>query len=92
MVALVARRELCSGGNLLVFVFSEDVEAIVVDSDAIVRVAGRDGDLKVRGEEICVGGEAELVDRGVLDQEFGLSGTENEPYYEDDEQDEDDEA
>ena len=64
--------------DLLVPVDGEDVEAVVVDSDVVVRVPGGDGDLNAGGEEVC-GGDVEEEDGGILDNEFGLCGLKNGP-------------
>ncbi|KAG0449225.1 hypothetical protein HPP92_027464 [Vanilla planifolia] len=96
-MSLIACGELGGRGDLPILVFGEYIEAIVVDADAIVRVSGRDGDLEADGEEIGeeevgVGGEVELVDGAVLEEEFGLCWAKDEPDHEDDEEDQDDEA
>lgn len=90
VVALVAGGETSGTGDLSVFVFGEDVETIVVDADAVVGVARGDGDLDVGGENIGVSSEVEFVDRGVLEEEFGLRRAENKPDHEYNEEDDDD--
>lgn len=90
VVAQVAGREQGAGGDLLTVVAGVGHEVVVVDPDAIVRVAGREGDLEDGGEEGGVDGEVELDEGGVLEVEAGLGGAEDEPDDEDDEEDEGD--
>lgn len=95
-VALVGCREESGEGDLLAAVGGVDVEAVVVDADAFVGVAGGEGDLDVGGEEVGSGGgvagDVEVVDGGVLEDEPGFGGAEDDPDEEDDEEDENYEA
>lgn len=77
LVALVEGRDPVGEGDLLGLVGGVDVEAVVVDADAVVGVAGGDGDLELGGEEVGLG-EVELDDLGVLEVEPGLGGPEDE--------------
>lgn len=88
---LVEGRDAVGEGDLLGLVGGVDVEAVVEDADAVVGVAGGDGDLELGGEEVGGIGEVELEDGGVLEVELGLCGTEDEVDDEDDEEDDDDE-
>lgn len=90
VVALVGRLDDGTESDLLVPVDSEDVEAVVVDSDLVVRVVGGDGDLDAGGQEIGAG-DVEDVHGGVLDDEFGLRRLQNRPNQEDREEDEEEE-
>uniref|UniRef100_A0A0A0KKM0 Uncharacterized protein n=1 Tax=Cucumis sativus TaxID=3659 RepID=A0A0A0KKM0_CUCSA len=87
VVALVGWLNAGTESDLLVMVNGVDVEAVVIDSDLVVRVTGIDGDLDTGGDEVS-GGEIEEVDGGVLDDEFGLCGLKNGPNKEDCEEDE----
>lgn len=78
VVALVGRLNDGTESDLLVPVDGVDVEAVVVDSDLVVRILGGDGDLDAGGEEVS-GGDIEDVDDGVLDDEFGLCRLKNRP-------------
>lgn len=78
VVALVGRLNDGTESDLLVPVDGVDVEAVVVDSDLVVRILGGDGDLDAGGEEVS-GGDIEDVDGGVLDDEFGLCRLKNRP-------------
>lgn len=77
VVVLVARWESAGDGDALVLVLGVGVEPVVVDADAVVGVAGGDGDLELGGEEVGLG-EVELDDLGVLEVEPGLGGPEDE--------------
>lgn len=61
---------------------SVDPQAVVVDADAGVGVAGGDGDLEGGGEGVG-GCGVELVDGGVLEGEGGFGGAQDYPDYED---------
>ncbi|TYK04331.1 hypothetical protein E5676_scaffold21333G00010 [Cucumis melo var. makuwa] len=87
VVALVGRLNAGTESDLLVTVNGVDVEAVVIDSDLVVGVAGRDGDLDTGGDEVS-SGDIEEVDGGVLDDEFGLCRLKNGPNKEDCEEDE----
>lgn len=92
-VALVAGWEGSGGGDALGVVEEEGVEAVVIHADAVVGVAGGEGDLE-DGEEDWVGagaGEVELEEGGILEAECGLGGAEGKPDDEDGEKDGDDE-
>lgn len=81
-------------GDLLVLVGDVGVEAVVVDSDVVVGVAGGEGHLEVGREEVGDGG-VEGVDGDVLEDEGGLGGAEDGPDYENGDEDyeeEDDDA
>lgn len=91
LVALVEGRDPVGEGDLLGLVGGVDVEAVVVDADAVVGVVGGDGDLE-GGSEVVGAGEVELGEGEVADVEFGLGGAEDEPDDEDGEEDEDDEG
>lgn len=75
-MALVGGLDDGGEGDLLVVVGSVDVETIIVDSDAVVGVAGRDGDLEVGGEG-AGGGGVELVGGRLLEEEARLSGAQD---------------
>lgn len=81
LVCLVHNR---GKGYLLRLVIDVHVEPVVVDSDAVVWVAGGKGDLD-GGVEIegAVFVEIQVVDCGVFQDEFGLCGAEDEEDYED---------
>ncbi|KAJ4705382.1 hypothetical protein OWV82_022168, partial [Melia azedarach] len=78
LVALISSRQRSAVGDLLVTISSIEVELIVVDADFVIRVTGRDGDLKAGGEEVGIG-DVEDVNGGVLEDELRLSGTKNGP-------------
>lgn len=90
-MALVGGGDDGGDGDLLVAVGGVDEEAIVVDADAVVGVAGVEGDLQHGGEGVG-GGDVELGDGGILEGEAGLGGAEDEPDHQDDEEDDDDEG
>lgn len=77
-MALISSRQRSAVGDLLVTISSIEVELIVVDTDFVIRVTGRDGDLKSGGEEVGIG-HVEDVNGGVLEDELRLSGTKNGP-------------
>lgn len=104
-MALVGRRQHRAQRDLLVPVRRVDVHPLVVNSDAVVGVAGGERDLHGEGEGVggeggprrrlgacAVGGEVEGEDGGVLEDKVGLGGPEDDPDEEDDEEDEDDEG
>lgn len=95
LVALVKGRDAIRERDLLRFVGGVDVEAVVVDADAVVGVLGGDGDLELRGEDVGLA-EVELDDGGVLEVEFGLrwavDEVDDEDDKADDEKEEDDRA
>lgn len=68
-------------GDLLAVVGGVGVEAVVVDAELVVGVAGVDGDLEVDGEEAGDGG-VEGVDGDVLEDEAGLVGLDDGPSEE----------
>nr|GMD41638.1 hypothetical protein Csa_6G454480 [Ipomoea batatas] len=78
LVALVHRRDSGGEGDLLVAVDGEDGEAVVVNPDVVVRVAGFDGDLDGGGEDVG-GGDVEVEDGGVPEIKPGLLRLENRP-------------
>ena len=78
VVALIVRLNDGTESDLLVPVDGVDIEAVVVDSDLVVRVPGGDGDLDTGGDKIS-GGDVEEEDGGVLDDEFGLCRLKNGP-------------
>jgi len=63
---------------LLLAVGSVDVELAVVDANPVVWVAGANGDLEGRGEEVW-GGDGEGENGGVLEDEVWLGGLEHGP-------------
>lgn len=77
-MTLVSWRDSCSERDLLVPVRGVDVEPVVVNSDSVIRVSRRYGDLEIGSEEIR-GGGVESVDGGVLENEPGLPGTKDCP-------------
>lgn len=79
---LVCRWDCRTEGDLLVPVGRVDVEPIVVDSDLVVWVPRRYGDLEVGGEEVRNGG-VESVDGDVLEDEAWLRWLKNCPHDED---------
>lgn len=87
-MALISSGQRSAVGDLLVTISSIEVELIVVDTDFVIRITGRDGDLKAGGEEIGIG-DVEDVNGGVLEDELRFSGTKNGPNKKDsDESDE----
>ena len=69
-VSLVRRRERWSESDLLAPVSGVDVKMVVVNSNLVVRVPGRESDLEVGGEEVrWIAGDVEGVDGGVLEDE-----------------------
>lgn len=82
LVALVGGGDAGPVGDLLAAVDGEDVEAVVVDADLVVGVAGGEGDLEVGGQEVGDGG-VEGVDGDVLEDEAGLGGLKDGPHQED---------
>lgn len=101
-VALVGGGEGGGDGDLLAAVGGVGVEFGVVNSDAVVGVEGGEGDLHGEGEGVggwgnggrgvAGGGEVEGVDGGVLEDEAGFGGAEDDPDEEDHQEDEEDEA
>ena len=77
-VALVHLRQPGRQRDLLVLVGRRDVEAVVVDADAAVRVAGGERHLRRRGEQRRRAvGQVELPERGVLQVEARVGGAED---------------
>lgn len=101
-VALVGGGEGGGDGELLAAVGGVGVKFGVDDSDAVVGVEGSEGDLQGEGEGVggwidggrggAGGGEVEGVDGGVLEDEAGFGGAEDDPDEEDHQEDEEDEA
>lgn len=79
LVALVRRRQQRRQRDLLAAVGGVDVDSVVVNADAVVRVAGGESDLEGGREEASPGGNVECVDGGVLEDEVGTRGAEDEP-------------
>ncbi len=77
-MALISGRELSTESDLLVAVNGIDVESVVVDTDLVVWIAGRDSDFEPGGEEVW-GGDVEGINGGVLEDEFGFGGLEDCP-------------
>ena len=90
IVALVGRRDGGSVRDLLAPVDHVDFEAVVVNTDVVVRVARDERDLKIRSEEVRYGG-VEGVDRDVLEGEGGFGGSKDCPYQKNCEQHEEEE-
>lgn len=82
-MALVHRVYGCVVGNLLTVVGGVDVEFIVVNADFIIWVAGKDGDLYARGEDVG-SRDVEAENCGVLEDETWFLGLYDGPEYEDD--------
>lgn len=80
LVALVDRRNSGEVSDLLAPVGSVNVEFVVVNTNFVIRVSGRDRNLEVGGEEVWNGGDVEGVEGGVLDYEAGFFGLEDGPY------------
>lgn len=67
-----------------------NIELVVVNTDIVVGITRRDGDLEVAGEEVG-GRDVEGVNGGVLEDECWFGGAENGPDKEDDDEDDKDE-
>lgn len=78
-MALICRRDGGSVRDLLAPVGHEGFEAIIVNTDAVVRVTRDERDLKIRSEEVRHGG-VEGVDGDVLEREGGFGGSKDCPY------------
>lgn len=78
LMALVGRRYGRTERDLLVPVGWVDVEPVVVDSDLVVGVPGRYGDLEIGGEHVGYGG-VEGVNGDVLEDETWLRWLQNRP-------------
>jgi len=89
-VALVDGRDGGAVGDLLAPVSDVGFEAVVVDSDVVVRVARDKRDLEIGGEEVGDGG-VEGVNGDVLESEGGFGGSEDGPYEKNSEQDKEEE-
>lgn len=85
-MSLISRREGGGESDLLGLVGDEDVEVVIVDADVFIRVVRGDGGLDDGGEG-GRGGEVELDDVGVLEDEARFCRPENQPDDEDDEED-----
>lgn len=79
---LIAWRDASAEGDLLAVVGGVDVEAVVVYADLVVGVAGADGDLEARGEEVGDGG-VEGIDGDVLEHELRLLRPQDGPDQQD---------
>lgn len=86
-MTLVHRRDGGVISDLLAPVGGVGVRSVVVNAYVVVGVAGEDGDLD-GGREDVWGGDVEIEDGGVLEDETGFVGLENGPYDEDYEEDE----
>jgi hypothetical protein len=79
-VALVHGGERRGHRDLLVLVRRVDVEAVVVDPDAVVGVAGRDGHLQGGGEQARGVGEVQLPEGRVLQEEARVRGAQHQVH------------
>lgn len=93
-MALVSGGQSGGEGDLLAAVGGEDLEAVVVDADAVVGVVGVERDLHGEREsggrgisrsrkgrrKVGGGGEVEVVNGAVLEDEAGFGGPEDGPY------------
>ena len=73
-MALIGRRYNSVVSELLAAVGGIDVEFVVVYAYVVVGISRRDSDLEVRSEEVGRGGDFEVVDCGVSDDETGFFG------------------
>lgn len=92
-MALVRRRQHGGERDLLAAVGGVDIHFLVVNANAAVRVAGRDGDLHRGGDgDRRDGGDVEGEDSDVLEDEARLGRAEDGPYEEDHDSDEEDDG
>lgn len=89
-VALIGGRDGGAEGDLLALVSDVGFEAVVVDSDVVVRVAGDERDLETGCQEVGDGG-VEGVNGDVLKSEGRFGGSEDCPYEKNSEQDKEEE-
>jgi len=92
-VSLVGGGQGGGEGDLLAAVGGVGVEFGVVDPDAVVGVEGGEGDLHGEGQSVggggggggdgAAGGEVECVNGGILEEETGFGGAEDDPDDED---------
>lgn len=74
LVPLIGRRYVSVVSDLLATIGGINIEFVIVYAYIVVGISRWDGDLEVRSEEVRRGGDFEVINCGILDDETGLFG------------------